>query len=109
MFILLNYFKETKSNYYIHEGVVVGAHRLFTHRSYEASKTLRLFLLILHNFSGQYSLFEWVRHHRIHHKFSDTDADPHNAKRGFFFSQIGWVFLERTKEFEEKSKLLFNI
>lgn len=25
----------------------------------------------------------------MHHKFSETDADPHNATRGFFFSHIG--------------------
>lgn len=28
------------------------------------------------------SVFDWVRHHRIHHNFSDTDAEPHNANRG---------------------------
>lgn len=34
----------------------------------------------------------------MHHKFSDTDADPHNSKRGFFFSQIGWVCVRKNKE-----------
>ena len=28
---------------------------------------------------------------RVHHKFTDTNADPHNASRGFFFSHIGWL------------------
>lgn len=32
-----------------------------------------------------------VRDHRVHHKFTDTDADPHNSKRGFFFSHMGWL------------------
>lgn len=36
-------------------------------------------------------MWVWVRDHRQHHKYSDTDADPHNASRGFFFSHIGWL------------------
>lgn len=39
----------------------------------------------------QYRVTDWVRDHRLHHKFSDTDGDPHNAKRGLFFSHIGWL------------------
>ena len=29
--------------------------------------------------------------HRMHHKYSETDADPFNARRGFFFSHVGWM------------------
>lgn len=25
--------------------------------------------------------------------FSETDADPHNARRGFWFSHVGWLVL----------------
>lgn len=32
---------------------------------------------------------------RAHHKFTDTDADPHNFKRGFFFSHIGWLMVKK--------------
>ena len=28
---------------------------------------------------------------RLHHKASETQADPHNSKRGFFFSHMGWL------------------
>lgn len=69
----------------------MGAHRLWSHRSYKAKKALRLVLLLLHTSVGQNCLWVWVRDHRQHHKFSDTDADPHNANRGFFFSHIGWL------------------
>ena len=30
--------------------------------------------------AGENSIFIWSRDHRTHHKFSETDADPHNAK-----------------------------
>lgn len=39
----------------------------------------------------QYSAIKWAKDHRLHHMYSETDADPHNAKRGFFFSHMGWL------------------
>lgn len=36
-----------------------------------------------------------MRDHRVHHKFSDTDADPHNSQRGFFFSHMGWLMCKK--------------
>jgi stearoyl-CoA desaturase (Delta-9 desaturase) len=39
----------------------------------------------------QTSIFDWVRDHRGHHKYTETNADPHNAKRGLFFSHCGWI------------------
>lgn len=43
-----------------------------------------------------------MRDHRVHHKFSDTDADPHNINRGFFFSHIGWLMLEKHPDVKRK-------
>lgn len=43
----------------------------------------------------QNHIYEWVRDHRMHHKFTDTDADPYNARRGFFFSHIGWLMVRK--------------
>ncbi|XP_066998944.1 acyl-CoA Delta-9 desaturase [Anabrus simplex] len=76
-------------------GVTVGAHRLFTHRCFKAKWGVRLALIILHTVAGQNCLYIWVRDHRQHHKYSDTDADPHNATRGFFFSHIGWLMCRK--------------
>lgn len=50
-------------------------------------------------------LYVWVRDHRQHHKYSDTDADPHNANRGFFFSHVGWLMSRKhpkVKEYGQK-------
>ncbi|CAH0723839.1 unnamed protein product, partial [Brenthis ino] len=41
------------------------------------------------------SVYIWCRDHRLHHRYSDTDADPHNSKRGFFFSHIGWLMCRK--------------
>ncbi|XP_021924113.1 acyl-CoA Delta(11) desaturase-like isoform X2 [Zootermopsis nevadensis] len=79
-------------------GVAGGVHRLWTHRTYKAKWPLRIILLVCFSISGQNSVFDWVRDHRIHHKFSETDADPHNANRGFFFSHVGWLMQRKHPE-----------
>ncbi|XP_074180383.1 stearoyl-CoA desaturase 5 isoform X2 [Rhinolophus sinicus] len=65
----------------------------------------------LHGFPGsafplQNDIFEWARDHRVHHKYSETDADPHNARRGFFFSHIGWLFVRKHQDVIEKGRKL---
>jgi fatty-acid desaturase len=37
----------------------------------------------------QNDIYEWSRDHRRHHKFSETDADPHKSKRSFYFLTSG--------------------
>ncbi|XP_061706538.1 acyl-CoA Delta-9 desaturase-like [Cydia pomonella] len=85
-------------------GVGAGAHRLWSHRAYKAKWPLQLILMIFHTSALEYSVINWVRDHRMHHKYVDTDADPHNATRGFFFSHVGWVMMDKHPEFERKSK-----
>lgn len=86
-------------------GVTVGAHRYFTHRSFKANARLKFLLIFLQTTSVQGSVIKWVRNHRMHHKYVDTNADPHNSRRGFFFSHIGWLMcrtLPETKQLESK-------
>ncbi|XP_061706541.1 acyl-CoA Delta-9 desaturase-like [Cydia pomonella] len=87
-------------------GVTAGAHRLWSHRAYKAKWPLQLILMIFQTSALQYSVINWVRDHRMHHKYVDTDADPHNATRGLFFSHVGWLMMEKHPEFERKSKLI---
>lgn len=79
-------------------GVTGGAHRLWTHRAFKATWQLKTILLILNTMAMQTPLIEWARDHRVHHKFSETDADPHNARRGFFFSHMGWLLVRKHPE-----------
>ncbi|KAI2798168.1 Calcium/calmodulin-dependent protein kinase type 1 [Blomia tropicalis] len=85
-------------------GVTCGAHRLWSHRTYEATLPLRIFLMILNTASLQNDIYEWSRDHRVHHKFSDTDADPHNSTRGFFFAHMGWLFCKKHPHVLDKGK-----
>lgn len=60
--------------------------------------------MICQTLAFQNHIYEWVRDHRVHHKFTDTDADPHNAKRGFFFSHIGWLMLKKHSDVKIKGR-----
>lgn len=76
-------------------GTTVGAHRLYTHRTFKANLKMQIMLVIMQTLAAQNDMIEWVRDHRVHHKFTDTNADPHNSKRGFFFSHIGWLMCKK--------------
>ncbi|XP_018058551.1 PREDICTED: acyl-CoA Delta(11) desaturase-like isoform X1 [Atta colombica] len=76
-------------------GVTAGTHRLWSHRSYKAKWPMRLILMIFQTIAFQDTIYQWARDHRVHHKFTDTDADPYNARRGFFFSHIGWLLIRK--------------
>nr|ACY82357.1 acyl-CoA delta-9 desaturase [Thitarodes pui] len=85
-------------------GITAGVHRLWTHRAYKAKWPLRLILIAFNTLAFQDPVMKWVRDHRLHHKYSDTDADPHNATRGFFFSHMGWLMVRKHPEVLRKGK-----
>ncbi|KAJ9578218.1 hypothetical protein L9F63_005563, partial [Diploptera punctata] len=85
-------------------GVTAGAHRLWSHRAYKAKLPLRIILVICYLSAGMYTVVKWARDHRVHHKYSDTDADPHNASRGFFFSHVGWLMQTKHPEVLRRGK-----
>jgi len=85
-------------------GITAGVHRLWSHKSYEAKTPTKILLMMLVSASNQGSIYHWVRDHRVHHKFSDTEADPHNINRGFFYSHVGWLLLKKNKEVIEEGK-----
>ena len=84
-------------------GVTGGAHRLWSHKSYKAKLPLRIFLMICQTIAGQNCLYIWCRDHRVHHKYSETDADPHNSMRGYFFAHVGWLLRKKHPEIVLKS------
>jgi len=85
-------------------GITAGAHRLFSHKSYKAKYPLKVILMIFNCVSFQNDIIEWARDHRVHHKYSETDADPHNAVRGFFFAHIGWLLVKKHQDVKDKGK-----
>ncbi len=72
----------------------IGYHRLWSHRAYNASFPLQLFLLAGGTSAVQGSCYWWARAHRSHHRHTDTDLDPYNSSRGFLWSHIGWMIFK---------------
>lgn len=72
----------------------LGYHRLWSHRSYNASIPLQLFLLCAGSSAVQGSCYWWARTHRSHHRYTDTDLDPYDANRGFLWTHIGWIIFK---------------
>lgn len=79
-------------------GITAGAHRLWAHKSYECHSVVKFVLMLANSIANQGSIFHWARDHRTHHLHSDTVADPHDANRGFFYSHVGWLLVQKPRE-----------
>ncbi len=75
-------------------GITAGYHRLFSHRSYKANRFVTFVFAIIGAASWQNSAIEWCSDHRRHHRMVDTDNDPYNAKRGFWWCHMLWIMHE---------------
>merc|ERR1719409_42807 len=85
-------------------GITAGVHRLWTHKSYKAAWPLRVLLMIFNSIANQGTIYHWARDHRVHHLYSDTAADPHDANRGFWFSHVGWLLCKKSPAVIEAGK-----
>lgn len=75
--------------------ITAGYHRLWSHRAYDTSSIVRFIYAIGGAFAIQNSALHWSSDHRIHHKHvDDNHHDPYSAKRGFWYSHIGWMLRE---------------
>lgn len=73
-------------------GITLGYHRLLTHRSFACQMWLERLLSLWGSLSLQGGPNTWVAVHRQHHKHSDHELDPHNSRRGLWWSHMGWIF-----------------
>jgi len=72
--------------------ITCGYHRLFAHGTYDAHPALRLVYLLFGAMALQNSALIWSAGHRVHHRYiDDPERDPYCARRGFWFSHIGWM------------------
>jgi len=81
-------------------GINLGFHRLFAHRSFATFRPVEWVLMILGCMAGENAPFFWVATHRVHHRHSDRDRDPHSPRiragrrlptlRGFWHAHFAW-------------------
>ena len=73
-------------------GLTAGYHRYFAHRGYKATRWFQFVLAWLGASALQRGPIWWAGHHRLHHKHSDTEDDPHSpVVRSVWWAHIGWV------------------
>lgn len=73
-------------------GINVGYHRAYSHKSFRASRTLKWIILMAGSTTAEGSLLRWCADHRRHHRYQDTERDPYNINRGFWWAHIGWLW-----------------
>jgi stearoyl-CoA desaturase (delta-9 desaturase) len=83
-------------------GITVGYHRLFTHRSFEATAPAKIGLGIAGSMAVEGPILKWVAVHRRHHQYSDEEHDPHSPHHhgggirgvlaGFWHAHVAWIF-----------------
>ena len=74
--------------------ITAGYHRHFAHPTYKAAWPLRVFYLLFGAASVQNSVLKWSADHRLHHRLTDEERDPYNARRGFWWSHVGWLLFK---------------
>ena len=68
------------SIFYTRVAMEVGFHRFFAHKSFETTAFKRRLLLLMGSSTGVGSCISWVGVHRTHHRYSDTERDPHSPR-----------------------------
>jgi fatty-acid desaturase len=76
-------------------GITIGFHRLLSHRSFACSKLVEYFWVLPGYLAFEGSPIWWTTMHRAHHRFVDTELDPHSPRNGLFYSHTGWLLKSR--------------
>jgi fatty-acid desaturase len=73
-------------------GTTVGYHRLLAHRSFKCPKLIEYFFVIGGYLGFESSPIWWACLHRAHHRYTDTELDPHSPRYGNVRAYFGWIF-----------------
>ena len=77
-------------------GIGMGYHRLLTHRGYKTPKWVEYVLTVFATLALEGGPIFWVATHRIHHRYSDHEGDPHSPVDGKWWAHMGWILIGRS-------------
>jgi stearoyl-CoA desaturase (delta-9 desaturase) len=77
--------------------ITAGYHRYFSHRSYKLGRAMQLVMAVGGTTAAQKGPLWWAANHRAHHRYADTDRDPHSPIRGLWWSHVGWILSYKHK------------
>lgn len=84
-------------------GLTAGYHRYFSHRSYKTSRWFQFLLGFLATTAVQNGPLWWASHHRLHHRFSDTENDVHSpVSNSVWWSHVGWILSKKFNKTEHR-------
>lgn len=75
-------------------GVSICLHRMLAHDAFKAKPWFEKILAVIATLAFQSGPISWVGTHKAHHAFSDTERDPHDSTRGFWWSHLFWMFFD---------------
>jgi fatty-acid desaturase len=78
-------------------GINIGYHRLLSHRSFRVPAWLERFFVFQGSCCMMHSPAKFVAYHRMHHRYSDNELDPHTPRNSLAWGHMGWVVCESAK------------
>lgn len=78
-------------------------HRYFSHRAFKTGRITQFVFALVGTAATQRGPLWWAAHHRAHHRHTDTEKDPHDSGRGFFWSHMGWFLSKQRFNTPEKA------
>lgn len=85
--------------------ITAGYHRLWAHKSYSARLPVRLFYAFFGSGAVEGSIKWWSHSHRVHHRYTDTRRDPYDARRGFWYSHMGWMLQKPNPRYRARADI----
>lgn len=77
--------------------LTAGVHRYFAHRSFKTTRAFQFALAVVATASAQLGALWWASQHRLHHRHTEREQDPHSRARGLWWAHAGW-FLVHTHD-----------
>lgn len=82
-------------------GITAGYHRYYAHKAYTLHPAAEAVIMFFAIMACQGNVLQWAHDHRLHHRYVDTEKDPYNIKRGFWYAHVFWIF-EKGRGIDEK-------
>lgn len=75
-------------------GITLCYHRLLSHRSFKTHKIVKYFLMLCGTLSLEGDPAWWAATHRLHHRESDQEMDPHSPRVSFLWAHTLWLLFD---------------
>lgn len=74
-------------------GITALYHRAWTHNSVTFVRPVEYALAVCSVLIPQMPARQWISTHILHHHHTDTELDPYNINRGFWWAHFEWIIM----------------